>query len=136
MFYVGQIIMICFAFFMASKEVTAVRMMREYVPTPNPFNEPFHFYGFGASVIVAASIFCLQTDVLAFIISPFISSALYWTVFDWKLNHEVYDNYSRIGRTAWVDKNLWQLFGERAERNTVILKITTIILLNLAYAVN
>lgn len=128
--------MILFAFIMANKEIVAVRMMREYVPTPNPFSEPFHFYGFGCSVVVGVTITLLQTTLAGQILSPLLSGVLYWTVFDWKLNHEVYDKFDRIGRSSWIDRKLWEWFGKHAERNAVRIKVGSVILLNAIYAIN
>lgn len=134
MFYLSQILMVAFALFIGHKEATAVRVMRE-LPYGNPYEEPFHFYGFGASFIFSFTLILFQQSIPAFIITPFLCGVIYWSVFEYVLNKEAFGKWNYIGRTAKTDKAMWQLFGATAERDLVILKVTLFIVLNALYLI-
>ena len=125
--------MFLFAWFISEKEVVTVKMQREYVPTPNPFNEPFHFYGYGASFIVGFILTVYQREALAFWLTPFTTALVYWMTFNVNLNMGLDWKWNRIGRSSWIDKMLWKRFGKYGERYWFWAALAVVLLLNLTY---
>jgi hypothetical protein len=135
-YIIAQILMILYAYVVAYKEATAVRMMRDNVPSPNPFNEPFHFYGYMMAIPTGIAITLLQwvePSISVFILTPLVSMNIYWCVFDWKLNDEVWDKWNRVGESSKFDIQLRKLFKTNVEQKTVMLKVTLYVLLNTTY---
>lgn len=137
-FFLAEVLMALYAYMVAYKEITAVRMMREYVPTPNPFNEPFHFYGYMMAVPMGIAVTVLQLlhpSWKAFILTPLVSMTIYWAVFNWKLSSEVWGNWKRVGDSSWFDRTLKAIFKEDVETKTVMLQCYSFVLFNALYII-
>jgi hypothetical protein len=136
MFYLAQILMMVYAYVAAYKESVAVRMMRDYVPIPNPYNEPFHFYGITMAAPMCAALFVsqiVQPSIAAFVLTPFVSISIYWAVFSWKLHDEIWDRWNYVGTTAKFDIWLRKKLGTKVEQKVVSIQVSLFVLLNLLY---
>lgn len=132
-FVVAQAGIIAYALFIAHKEVQAIRMIRDYVPTPNPYNEPFHFYGFGASLVITLILTVFQRSWEAVIITPFMCSLYYSVLFDSVIGSEVYNDKYYLGNSSKIDKWLKHKFGVFAGEWKTGIAGFLIVVLNLIY---
>jgi hypothetical protein len=132
-FILSQLAIIAYALFIGHKEVQAIRMVRDYVPTPNPYNEPFHFYGYGAAFVVGAVVTLFQQSVEAFIIVPFLVSMWYSMLYDGVIGDEIYDDFTYLGNSSKIDKWFKHKFGVFAGKWKLGVIIFLIVVLNLIY---
>jgi hypothetical protein len=132
-FLSAQFLIILFAVLIANKETVAVRMAREYVPTPNPFNEPFHFYGYSASVVFVILAVLYQQSIEAMVLIAPLSALWYWVAFDYVINTEVFEKWDYVGYTSKIDKWLRRHWGNKAGKRKFWFSVAAIAVLNLIY---
>jgi hypothetical protein len=132
-FLVGQVAFIIFVLFTAHEEVQVIRMMRDYVPKPNPYNEPFHFYGGGASIVPGVLVMMCQNTWLTIALIPFICAMWYWLLFDYVINTEVFEKWDYVGYTSKIDKWLRRHWGNKAGKRKFWFSVAAIAVLNLIY---
>lgn len=132
-FILAQIGIIAYALFIAHKEVQAIRMIRDYVPVNNPYNEPFHFYGYGAAFVVGAILTLFQQSVEALVIMPFLVSLWYSILYDGAIGSEIYNSFYYLGSSSKIDRWLKNKFGVFAGQWKVGIAGFLIVVLNLIY---
>jgi hypothetical protein len=112
MFFLTQLVMILFAYSFAHFQEPIIRMIRDYVPTPNPYNFKFHKYGAAvAAVLGLMGALNIMPDIKWSVINLFTNGLCYWLVFDLIIGFEVYDNLFYLGTTSKLDK-LWKGNGK------------------------
>jgi hypothetical protein len=134
-FYLSQIMIVLFAWFVGFKEVVFIRAMREYVPINNPYLEPFHAYGFGAVVVPVLLSTIYQGCIAGYVLIPFLSLVLYKLIFDGVIGQEIYNDWKYVGFSAKSDKILRKWFGPKCGLRKVQIGIAAIVILNIIYLV-
>lgn len=125
MFFLAQLLVILYAWCSAQQEIPVVKMAKDYVPHGNPYQQPFHFWGWCMTAIVGA----ILTLFTGCFLTLFTSALWYSLLFDGWLNLGVGQPFNYIGQTAWIDKKLWALFGKKAPKRKQ--QITLFLLLNI-----
>jgi hypothetical protein len=132
-FILAQLAIAIYALFIAHKEVQAIRMIRDYVPTPNPYNEPFHFYGYGAVVVVGLIVTTFQRSWEAALLTPFLSAIIYSVLYDGVIGDEIYNKFTYLGSSSKIDKWFKHKFGVFAGEWKLSLMCFLFVILNLIY---
>lgn len=131
--FAGQVLIIVFAIVAAWHHTPAIKAIREYVPTPNPYEDPFHFWAAGQAIVFAVT---LSLGLLSYhsFISCVVFGALsfcwYWLLFDPVLNRGTGKNWDYIRTSKGLDGWLTAKFGKRAGEYKAIAMIISIVLIN------
>ena len=130
---ISQLLMVLYIRFAAWHHAPAVNAMREYVPTPNPYEDPFHTNAWFQAAIVAL---CISLGLLSYhtfwwcIVSGVLSACYYWLLFDIWLNLGTYKNWDYLGQDATLDRLLKKIFGSRAGEWKAIILTALIVIIN------
>lgn len=131
---ISQVLMIVYIRFASWHHAPAVNAMREYVPTPNPYEDPFHAYSFLQAAVVAL---CIVLGLLSYqpiawcIVSGLLSAFYYWLLFDIWLNLGTHKNWDYLGNDPTTDSQLKKWFGNNAGRCKAILLSALIVAINI-----
>lgn len=107
--------------------------MREYVPTPNPYEDPFHTYSWLQAFVVALTI---SLGLLAYHSFPWcvvfgvLCALWYWLLFDPWLNKGTYKNWDYLGNDSTIDRWLKKRFGKNGGQIKAIIMVVLIVLIN------
>lgn len=132
--FIAQVLIILYTRFSSWHHAPAVNAMRHYVPTPNPYESPFHFWSFWQAFIVSAVIslsilnyyhwfWSLQTAMLCV--------CWYSLLFDIWLNKGTDKNWDYIGSSSYIDTWLKRKFGVNAGKKKAMMVALTIIKINI-----
>ena len=130
---ISQLLMIIYALFSAWHHAPAVNAMREYAPTPNIYEDPFHFWSAGQVTIVAI---CISLGILSYhpllwcIVSGFLSVAWYWLLFDIVLNKGTGKSWDYLGNDATLDRFLKKRFGKTGGEVKAVCLVVIILIVN------
>jgi hypothetical protein len=131
---IAQVLMVLYIRFASWHHAPAVNAMREYVPTPNPYEDPFHTNSWFQAAIVALS---LSLGLLSYqhwswcIVFGFNCAFLYWLLFDIWINRGTHKTWNYLGHDPSLDRWLRKLFGTRAGEMKAIILVVLIIISNI-----
>jgi len=130
---ISQVLMVLYIRFAAWHHSPAVNAMREYVPTPNPYEDPFHTYAWLQAAIVAL---CISLGLLSYdtiwwcIVSGVLSACYYWLLFDVWVNLGTHRSWDYLGKDPSLDRWLRRMFGSRAGEMKAVILVVLIIIIN------
>lgn len=113
----SQVAILLFTLFSAKQEAPVVKAFRDYVPTGNQYEKPFHVNGWMMTLIFSLAISLPQLFIgkfIHFILMGLSACLIYWAYFDRWLNIFTGKPKDYIGQTSFWDKKLNKLFGKRA----------------------
>ena len=129
----AQILMIAFVLFAAWHHAPAVKAFREYVPQPNPYEDPFHFWAAGMAIVftVALSLGLLSWHpLLSCIVFGKLAFCWYWLLFDITLNEETGKSWDYVRSHKGIDGWLTRKFGNNAGEYKAVAMVVSIVLIN------
>jgi hypothetical protein len=130
---ISQVLMIIYIRFASWHHAPGVNAMREYVPTPNPYENPFHFWSWFQAAIVALS---LSLGLISYqplswcIVMGVLCAVWYWLLFDPMLNLGTGKSWDYLGSGSTMDRWLKRRFGNNAGEYKAIIMLLLIILIN------
>ena len=132
---ISQLLMIIYIRLASWHHAPAVKAMRDYIPTPNPYEDPFHFWSFGqgvvVSIIIAASMLSYQPWGWC-IVSGVLCGLWYSLLFDPWLNKQIPGrNWNYLGNDPGIDRFLKRIFGKHAGEYKFVICGLLIVLINL-----
>lgn len=131
---IAQVLMIVYIRFASWHHAPAVNAMRDYVPTPNPYEDPFHTYSWMQAAVVAL---CLSLGLLSYehwawcMMFGFLCAFWYWLLFDPWLNQGTFRKWYYLGLDSSIDRRLKKRFGKKAGKVKAAAMVFIIILINL-----
>lgn len=129
----SQVVIIAYAIASALHHAPAVTAFREYVPTPNPYERPFHRWAGAQATVVAVSIslgLLSYQSLVWCIVSGVLSFLWYWLLFDIVLNKSTGKSWDYLGGGSELDRMLKRNFGSNAGQIKAVCIVVVIILLN------
>jgi hypothetical protein len=133
---IAQVLMVLYVRFAAWHHTPAVNAMREYVPTPNPYEDPFHFWSWFQAALLSLALACgLLSYYEWFWCLSFgkLCVAWYWLLFDPWLNNGTGKDWDYLGSDAGLDGWLRRNFGKKAGKIKAAIMTLSIILINLLF---
>lgn len=130
---ISQVLMILYIRMAAWHHAPAVNAMREYAPTPNPYEDPFHFWSFGQAVIVAL---CISLGLLSYqpwywcAVMGLLCGCWYSLLFDPWISKGIHMNWDYLGNDPGIDRWLKRLFGKNAGQIKATILSAIIIVIN------
>lgn len=131
---ISQLLMILYIRLAAWHHAPAVNAMRDYVPSPNPYEDPFHTNAWIQAMIVAL---CIALGLLSYqpllwcVVSGMLSAFYYWLLFDVWLNLGTYKSWDYLGNDATLDRWLRRLFSSRAGEMKAVILVIVIVIINI-----
>lgn len=130
----AQLCFIAFILMAAWHHGAAVRAFREHVPTPNTYEDPFHFWGAGmaiaAAMFLSAAMLPAHSLFWSFVFAK-LCGCLYWLIFDPVLNKQVPGrSWDYIRSTKGLDGWLTDRFGDSAGEVKAAAMLVSIVSIN------
>jgi hypothetical protein len=128
-----QVLIACYAYFIAQKEAQYLKERIMYVPINSPFDDPFHTYGAWArATVIVFAVVSMHTFWAGALIAA-SGTIILWVLYDVIVGNEVWDDPYRMGPTSKIDAFLQKTFGKKAGQRKVQVAGVLVVLLNLLY---
>lgn len=131
---IAQLLMVLYIRFASWHHAPAVNAMREYVPTPNPYEDPFHTYSFlqaaTVTVIISLGLFAYETWIWCGVMA-IVCGLWYSLLFDPWLNKGTYKNWDYLGDDSSFDRWFKKKFGKHAGQEKAIFIAVLILITNI-----